>query len=74
MTAAATQIPKGARLKGTDRQKFIRDITAKYTAGASVREIATETGRAYGSIHRMLVENDVTLRGRGGANRKATKS
>jgi len=75
MTATDTRPPKGSRLTGDARASFVAAITARYLAGASIRDIATDTGRAYGSIHRMLTENDVTLRSRGGANRKtAAKS
>ena len=45
------------------------DLKRKYTAGTSIRELAAETGRSYGFVHRMLIESGVTLRGRGGATR-----
>ncbi|HEV8166730.1 MAG TPA: helix-turn-helix domain-containing protein, partial [Actinomycetota bacterium] len=32
-------------------------------------ELASETGRSYGFVHRILAESGVTLRGRGGATR-----
>jgi predicted transcriptional regulator len=35
----------------------------------SIRELAGETGRSYGFVHRMLSESGVALRGRGGATR-----
>ena len=42
------------------------ELKKRYGQGASIRELAAETGRSYGFIHRVLVESDVTLRGRGG--------
>jgi hypothetical protein len=43
------------------------DLKKRYDAGESIRSLATATGRSYGFIHRLLTENGVTLRGRGGA-------
>ena len=36
--------------------------------------LAAATGRSYGFIHRILSENGVTLRGRGGATRGKAKA
>lgn len=41
-----------------------------YDGGASIRDIAKITGRSYGYVHRMLAQSGVTLRGRGGDNRR----
>jgi hypothetical protein len=40
----------------------------------SIRALAAETGRSYGFVHRILTENDVDLRGRGGATRGKTRT
>ena len=45
------------------------DLKKKYEKGASIRALAESTGRSYGFVHRVLSENGVTLRGRGGATR-----
>nr|WP_284287046.1 helix-turn-helix domain-containing protein [Angustibacter aerolatus] len=45
-------------------------VVAEYNQGHSIREIAEETGRSYGFVHRVLRESDVTLRGRGGPTRR----
>ncbi|MGZ4616500.1 MAG: helix-turn-helix domain-containing protein, partial [Actinomycetes bacterium] len=45
------------------------DLKRRYTSGASIRDLASETGRSYGFVHRMLSESGVALRGRGGATR-----
>lgn len=62
-------IKKGARITGGDRSKLAADLTKKYKGGASIRALAAETGRSYGFVHRILTENDVDLRSRGGATR-----
>lgn len=57
----------GARLTGDARAKLAEDVAKRYTAGASIRTIAEETGQSYGFIHRMLVtETEVEMRTRGG--------
>lgn len=71
MPAAAT-LRKGARVVGDDRTKIAEKFTKQYTgttrtAGKSIREIADESGRSYGFVHRVLNEAGVELRGRGGA-------
>lgn len=58
---------KGTRVSGPARDALAREVTQKYTNGASIRDLVAETGRSYGFIHRLLVESDVPLRGRGGA-------
>ena len=63
------ELKKGARITGGDRTKLAADLKRRYSSGASIRELAAETGRSYGFIHRMLSESGVALRGRGGATR-----
>jgi hypothetical protein len=67
--AVTDTVKKGARITGTDRSKLAGELTKKYAGGASIRALAEETGRSYGFVHRILTENDVTLRSRGGATR-----
>ena len=68
------ELGKGRRVSGSERDKLAADLTRKYAAGASIRDLAESTGRSYGFVHRLLSENGVTLRGRGGATRgKAAK-
>ncbi|HEY2044846.1 MAG TPA: helix-turn-helix domain-containing protein [Jatrophihabitans sp.] len=62
-------LKKGARITGTDRTKLATEIRKQYEKGRSIRELAGTHGRSYGFIHRLLSENEVTLRGRGGATR-----
>ena len=62
-------LTKGRRITGGDRAKLAGDLKSRYESGASIRELAAETGRSYGFVHRILAESGVTLRGRGGATR-----
>jgi hypothetical protein len=68
--ADTSTIRKGTRVTGADRSKLATDLKARYDAGESIRSLATATGRSYGFIHRILSENGVTLRGRGGATKR----
>jgi predicted transcriptional regulator len=63
------ELKKGARITGGERTKLAADLKRKYSTGSSIRELAGETGRSYGFVHRMLSESGVPLRGRGGATR-----
>lgn len=66
----AEKVTKGSRVSGTAREKLGADLRKKYEAGKSIRDLAAETGRSYGFVHRVLSESGATLRGRGGAPRK----
>ena len=71
--AVSDTVKKGARITGADRTKLANDLTKKYAGGASIRSLAESTGRSYGFVHRLLTENEVTLRSRGGATRGKAK-
>lgn len=66
-------VKKGARITGSDRTKLANELSKKYASGASIRSLAESTGRSYGFVHRILTENDVRLRSRGGATRGKAK-
>ena len=68
------EIKKGARLTGPERNRLAVELAEKYRAGNSIRSLAEETGRSYGFVHRIRTEQDVQLRGRGGATRRKTPS
>lgn len=70
----AEKLAKGARISGGQRDKLASDLKKKYETGKSIRELAGETGRSYGFVHRLLSESGVQLRGRGGATRGKKKS
>jgi hypothetical protein len=65
----AEQLKKGARITGGERSKLAADLKRQYSSGRSIRELAAETGRSYGFVHRILSESGTTLRGRGGPTR-----
>lgn len=64
---------KGIRITGEDRVEFAADLRKRYEAGESIRSLAQATGRSYGFVHRLLVDADVPLRGRGGATHRRAK-
>lgn len=66
------KIKKWARVTGTDRERMKRAAKASYEKGHSVRQIAEETGRSYGAIHRLLLDAGVTFRPRGNHRRATT--
>lgn len=65
---------KGARVMGSARAKLADDIAKQYAKGKSIRELAEKHGRSYGFVHRLLAENGVQLRGRGGATRGKSRT
>lgn len=67
--AGSQTLSKGSRITGTARAKLAADLKKKYEKGQSIRALAESTGRSYGFVHRLLVDAEVTLRGRGGATR-----
>ncbi len=64
-----TTLAKGKRITGAERESLAKDLKQRYSAGASIRELAAETNRSYGFIHRLLSDSGAKLRGRGGATR-----
>lgn len=69
----AVTIKKGARITGAARDKLAADLRKKYEKGQSIRALAEGTGRSYGFVHRLLLDAEVPLRGRGGATRTKKK-
>ena len=61
--------PASNRVTGDDRTSLASVLAAEYAAGASIRALAEKNGRSYGFVHRLLKEQAVTFRGRGGPNR-----
>ncbi|MFD4763229.1 helix-turn-helix domain-containing protein [Streptomyces sp. NPDC058439] len=64
-------IPKGTKLEGAKRAEFLEQILPVYRRGASVRAISDRTQRSYGSIQRLL-SNEEVLRGRGGSGQRVS--
>ncbi len=63
------ELKKGSRITGNERDRLAGELRRKYDAGQSIRALASNTGRSYGFIHRILSESGANLRGRGGATR-----
>ncbi|SDM27071.1 hypothetical protein SAMN04488074_11928 [Lentzea albidocapillata subsp. violacea] len=57
------------KLTAEQRAELVANLEQRYTAGASIRALAEESGYSYGAIHGWLTGAGVTLRPRGGANR-----
>jgi hypothetical protein len=62
-----------ARLSGPERAAFGAKVAKRYAKGENIRSIANDTGRSYGTIHALLVEQDVEFRSRGGDRRSAKR-
>lgn len=55
---------KRAKLTAHTRAELVDRLERRYESGASIRQLAEETKRSYGFIHRALTEAGVRLRGR----------
>lgn len=67
------KVVKGARITGAERERLTSTLRTRYEKGASLRELAEQTGRSYGFVHGVLTDAGVTLRGRGGATQRKKK-
>jgi hypothetical protein len=63
-------LDKGRRITGDERGVLSDELRREYENGRSIRDLAADTGRSYGFVHRVLKESGATLRGRGGSNRR----
>ncbi|MFD8609649.1 helix-turn-helix domain-containing protein [Streptomyces sp. NPDC059631] len=57
-------IGKGRKLGGEEAERFAADVVEAYR-NKTIRAICEETGRAYGTIHRILKHSGVTMRSKG---------
>lgn len=46
--------PRARYLKGAVREETARQLRAEYEAGATVRQLAEQTGRSYGGVLNLL--------------------
>ena len=60
---------KGKQITGAAREELTARLQAAYEGGASIRALARAHGRSYGTVHRILTQAGVVLRGRGGVAR-----
>lgn len=63
------ELPKGQRIGGQDRATLRARMVAAYKSGSPIRDIAAQTGRSYGFVHRVLGESGTAFRTRGGNQR-----
>jgi len=57
-------------LTADQRSKLSAQVRDLYLKGTPIRTIADQHSVSYGYVHGLLREAGVTMRGRGGANRK----
>ena len=57
--------PRAPYLKGDDRHALAADLKTQYEAGATIRQLADDTGRSYGSIAQLLRLADTEMRPKG---------
>ncbi|MEC3995062.1 helix-turn-helix domain-containing protein [Actinacidiphila sp. DG2A-62] len=50
------------RLEGAEREAHAAALRKKYDAGASIRDLVEEDGRAYGTVHQLLAEAGTVFR------------
>jgi nucleoid DNA-binding protein len=61
------------RLRGDERLKAARDLKARYDGGASIRQLVTETGRAAGTVRKLLDLAGAKMRPSGGGSKAGRK-
>ncbi|MEU9133277.1 helix-turn-helix domain-containing protein [Kitasatospora sp. NPDC048540] len=59
-------LSKHRRIKGPERERLAGELQTAYYGGASIRDLAEETGRSYGFVNRILRDAGTRLRPRGG--------
>lgn len=69
---ALPRLSANDRITGTDRERLTRQVVRHYKNGTSCREIAEALGRSYGFVHKMLEEDGIDMRTRGGNQTKGT--
>lgn len=57
------------RIKGSERMRLGKQLAREYKRGQSIRQLAKKHGLSYGVVYRLLIEQGVELRPRGGVNR-----
>jgi transposase len=67
------QLGSYEHVRDDERDELREALKHAYLAGASIRELAEQTGRSYGFCNRLLHEANVTLRPRGGARTRRPK-
>lgn len=53
---------KGGLLRGSEYNRAVKEWPEAYVKGASIRDIARKANRAYGTVRKILLEQEVILR------------
>lgn len=61
---------RNQRLSPAERERAAAVLAARYRQGDSIRQLSTDTGYSIGRVRGLLLAAGVTLRGRGGNNRR----
>ncbi|AIV35556.1 helix-turn-helix domain-containing protein [Streptomyces sp. CCM_MD2014] len=54
------------RVKGAERARLAKSLGEDYDLGGTIRSLAADRSMSYGTVRKLLLEAEVTLRGRGG--------
>lgn len=57
---------RSEQIIGRERDRIAAQLRQRYQAGATIRDLAAETGRSFGWVRTLLLEAQVVLRTRGG--------
>jgi transposase len=57
-----------------ERDADRRFVVYQYSEGSSLREISARLGRSYGYVRRLCLEAGISLRPRGGPNRRSRRT
>lgn len=68
---AVPTLRPGQRLSAQERRRAAAELAEQYAAGRSIRQLSAASGYSIGRVRRLLADAGVTLRPRGGSNRKA---
>lgn len=63
-------LPRHSRIQGRDRKQLTAWVKREYKTGATVADLAAETGRSPSFVSRLLDEAGVKRRQAGGARKK----
>lgn len=58
-------------ISGSARDNARAEVAKRYAEGETVRDIASDLGRSYGFVHRLLIESGEPLRSRGARTKTA---
>jgi hypothetical protein len=63
-------LKRGQHLTEQQRAELGRELSQRYLAGQSIRDICRSSGYSIGRVRRLLIDAGVTFRARGGATRR----